>query len=168
MTQSARKGRQLEGVAIPPRPTLLEKDMQTYYQMPLDELCSLLIGMTRAFIENFPANEVAKNALECASLRRALDGMSANAGLSHRNDADIDILRGVLRRERERETLGTYLDFEGWNDPEIGAVGETREVRGLTDRGKMIDARYKSLRRIAHMRSVCRARLDAEKLLMRG
>lgn len=51
MNRSAREGRLLEGVAIQPRPTLLEEDMQTYYQMPLDDLCSLLIGTIRGFIE---------------------------------------------------------------------------------------------------------------------
>lgn len=166
MTQSARKGRQLEGAAIPPRPTLLEKDMQTYYQMPIDELCSLLIAMTRGFIDHFPANEVAADALERGSLRRTLDGMRADAGLSRRDDTDVDLLSAVLEREREREVLGSFMVFDGRNDPELGAVGEVQEVLDLTERGQSMDACLRSLRRIAHIRSICRARIDAEKLLL--
>nr|WP_309502356.1 hypothetical protein [uncultured Roseovarius sp.] len=45
--------------------------MQTYYQMPLDELCSLLIGMTRNFIEQFPTNEVSADAIERGSTLRS-------------------------------------------------------------------------------------------------
>lgn len=166
MTQSARKGRQLEGVANPPRPTLLEKDMQTYYQMPLDELCSLLIRMTRGFIDHFPANEIAADALERGSLRRTLEAMRACAGLSRRDDTDVDLLSAVLDRERERELLGTFMVFDGWEDPDLGAVGEVREMLDLTDRGQVTDTCVRSLRRIAHIRSICRARIDAEKLLL--
>lgn len=166
MTQSARMGRQLEGAAIPPRPTLLEKDMQTYYQIPLDELCSLLIGMTRGFIDHFPANEVAADALERGSLRRTLETMRACAGLSRRDDTDVDLLLAVLEREREREILGIFTVFDGHEDPDLGAIGEVREMVDLTERGQAIDACVRSLRRIAHIRSICRARIDGEKLLL--
>jgi len=166
MTQPARKGRQLEGVAIPPRPTLLEKDMQTYYQMPLDELCSLLIGMTRGFIEHFPANEVSADAIERGSLRRTLEAMRASAGISRHDNTDIELLSAVLEREREREVLGTFTVFDGHEDPDLGAIGEVREMVDLTERGQAIDACLRSLRRIAHIRSICRARIYAEKLLL--
>jgi len=140
--------------------------MQTYYQMPLDELCSLLIGMTRSFIEHFPANEVAADAIERGSLRRTLEAMRACAGLSRRDDTDIELLSAVLERERGREVLGSFMVFDGRDDPEIGAVGEVQEVLDLTDRGQAIDACVRSLRRIAHIRSICRARIDAEKVLL--
>lgn len=166
MNRSAREGRLLEGVAIQPRPTLLEEDMQTYYQMPLDELCSLLIGTTRGFIENFPTNEVSVDAIERGTLRRTLETMRASAGLSRHDDTDIDLLSAVLERERKREILGTFMVFDGRDDPELGAVGEVREVLDLTDRGEMINACLGSLRRIANLRSICRARIDAEKLLL--
>lgn len=142
--------------------------MQSYYEMPLDELCSLLIATSRAFIDGFPANEVAADALELGSLRRILAAMGVCAGLSRRDDNTIEILSAVLQRERDRETLGTFTVFDGRNDPELGAVGELREVRDLTDRGQTIDECLRSLQRIAHMRSICCARIDAEKLLLRG
>lgn len=100
------------------------------------------------------------------SLRRILDRMNACAGLSGRDDTDIDILSGILQREREQEILGTFMVFDGPEDPEIGAVGKAREVRDLTERGQAMDGCLRSLQRIAQMRSICRARLDAEKLLM--
>ncbi|WP_089344433.1 hypothetical protein [Paracoccus seriniphilus] len=134
--------------------------------MPLDELCSLLIGMTRAFIDHFPGNEVAADALERGSLRRTLEAMRACAGLSRRDNTDINLLSAVLEREREREILGTFTVFDGRNEPDIGAVGEVREMLDLTDRGQAIDACVRSLRRIAHIRSICRARIDAEKVLL--
>lgn len=140
--------------------------MQTYYQMPLDELCSLLIGLTRAFIDHFPASEVASDALERGSLRRTLESMRACAGLSRRDDTDVDLLSAVLEREREREILCTFSVFDGHEDPDLGAIGEAREMVDLTERGQAIDACVRSLRRIAHIRSICRARIDAEKLLL--
>ncbi|QPZ91211.1 hypothetical protein [Thioclava electrotropha] len=140
--------------------------MQTYYQMPLDELCSLLIGMTRSFIEHFPANEVAADAIERGSLRRTLEAMRARAGLSRRDDTDIELLSSVLDRERGCEVLGSFMVFDGHEDPDLGAIGEVREMVDLTDRGQAIDACVRSLRRIAHIRSICRARIDAEKFLL--
>lgn len=141
--------------------------MQTYYQMPLDELCAMVIGNTRAFIDRFPANEVSADALERGSLRRTLDGLCASAGLSRRDDTDFDTLSAILQREVDHETLGWFTKFDGVIDPEIGAVGEARDVRDLTDRGRMIDDCARLLRRIAYIRSICRTRLDAEKLLMK-
>ncbi|URF45679.1 hypothetical protein M8007_12935 [Dinoroseobacter shibae] len=135
--------------------------MQTYYQMPLDEVCSLLIGMTRAFIDHFPANEVAADALERGSLRRTLEAMRACAGLSRRDDTDVELLSAVLERERERETLGTFMVFDGRDDRDLGAVGEVQEMLDLTYRRQAIDACVRSLRRITHIRSICRALIDA-------
>ncbi len=167
MTLAGPGGPVLEGAAIPPRPTLLEEDMQTYYQMPLDELCALMIATTRAFIDDFPINDVSADALELGSLRRSLDGMTACAGLPRRDSADIEILSAALERELERETLGWIAVFDGVIDPEIGAVGDARDVREVTPRGRMIDDHVRALRHIAHIRSICRARLAAEELLMK-
>lgn len=140
--------------------------MQNYHQIPLDELCSMLFANTRSFADRFPKNDVSVDALEHSSIRRTLDGMGANAGISRKDDTDIGILLAVLRRELERETLGWITVFDGRNDPELGAIGEVREVRDLSDRGRKIEDFIRSLQQLAHMRSICRARLDAEKLVM--
>ncbi|WP_425072916.1 hypothetical protein [Sagittula sp. S175] len=140
--------------------------MQTYYQMPLDELCALVIAMAREFTKNFPGNEVSADAIERGSLRRTLERMNACAGLSRRDDTDIELLSAVLQRELERETLGMFTVFDGHYDPDLGANGEVREVPDLTERGHAIDACLTSLRRIANIRSIGRARIDAEKLLL--
>lgn len=140
--------------------------MQTYYKMPLDELCSLLLGMTRTFIETFPANEVSADAIERGSLRRTLDAMRASAGISRHDNTDIELLSAVLERERERESIGTVMVFDGRNDPEVGAVGEVRKSLLLTERGERIDACCRSLRHISQLRSICRARIDAERLIL--
>lgn len=140
--------------------------MQIYYKMPLEELCSLLIKMTRGFAENFPSSDVCADAIERGMLCRAVKAMYANAGLTHRENTDIKLVASVLERERGRETLGACNVFDGRNDPELGAVGEVRELLELTERGEMIDARLSTLKDIAHIRSVCRARIDAKRLLM--
>jgi hypothetical protein len=142
--------------------------MQTYYQMPLDELCAVVIESTRAFIDSFPAHEVSADALELGTLRRTLEELSACGGLSRKGDTDFDILSAILQRELDRETLGWFTVFDGVVDPEIGAVGNARDVRELTNRGWSINHCVRSLERIAYTRSICRARLDAEKILMRG
>jgi hypothetical protein len=142
--------------------------MQTYYQMPLDELCAVVIENIWAFIDSFPAHEVSADALELGTLRRTLEELSAYGGLSRKGDTDFDILSAILQRELDRETLGWFTVFDGVVDPEIGAVGNTRDVRELTERGWSIDHCVRSLGHIAYIRSICRARLDAEKLLMRG
>lgn len=141
--------------------------MQIYYKMPLEELCSLLIRLTRGFVENFPSSEVSIDAIEHGSLCCTVKAMGVHAGLTCDDNTDIDHLASVLRRERKRETLGAFTVFDGRNDPEIGAVGEVREVQELTERGETIEACLRSLQHISHIRSVCRARIDAEKLLMR-
>lgn len=140
--------------------------MQNYHQIPLDELCSMLIANTRSFADWFPKNDISVDTLEHSSIRRILDGMRANPGVSRKDDTDIDILSAILRRELERETLGWVTVFDGRNDPELGAIGDVREVRDLSDRGRMIEDCVRSLQQLAHMRSICRARLDAEKLVM--
>lgn len=141
--------------------------MQSYYKMPLEELCSLLIRMTWGFVENFPSSEVSGDAIEQGSLSSTLEAMSVHAGLTDHDDTDIKLLASVLERERGCETLGAFTVFDGRNDPELGAVGEVREVLKLTERGEVIDACLRSLKHIAHIRSVCRARIDAKKLLLR-
>ena len=53
------------------------------------------------------------------------------------------------------------------DDPEMGSVGTVHEVRILSDRGKRIDRLASKLRVYLNMRDICRARLQAERLVFR-
>lgn len=140
--------------------------MQTYHQMPLEDLCALVLATCRSFVKEFPMNDIAADAIERGTLRRTLETLAARAGLVERENSDIDLLSAVLERELERETLGSFQVFDGRNDPEVGAVGDVREVRDLTDRGDRIEEQLRTLRLLGHMRDVCRARLDARQLML--
>ena len=140
--------------------------MQIYYQMNLDELCSRLIATTRTFIAEFADDDVAADANERGTIRRALDALHANARLAGHDDADLDLLARILERERDHEIRGRFTVFEGCVDPDLGDVGEAREILDLTDRGRAIDACLMSLRHISMMRTICRARIDADNFLM--
>ncbi|WP_068302654.1 hypothetical protein [Pararhodobacter sp. CCB-MM2] len=140
--------------------------MQIYYQMNLDELCSRLIATTRTFIAEFAADDVAADANERGTIRRALDALHANARLAGHDDADLDLLVMILERERDHEIRGRFMVFEGCVDPDLGHVGEGRQVVDLTERGQAIEIVLVSLRNIAMMRTICRARIDADNFLM--
>lgn len=146
---------------------LQENNMQTYYRMPLEELCAQVIGMARGLINGFPLNEVSVDSRERGSLYRVLQNMRVYGGLNREDDTDVDVLTAVLQREIERETRGWQMVFDGHHDPEIGAVGESRAVRELTERGRIVDEQARSLRLFSRARAICRARMDAEKILMR-
>ena len=140
--------------------------MQTDYEMPLEELCARVMGMARDFVRGFPSSEIAADALERNSLRRTLEGLVVDGGLSRRDDTDVEIVRSILARELDRETLGWTPSFEGTVDPEHGAVGYETESRDLTERGRMLERQMKQLERFARLRSLCRTRLDAVRLIM--
>lgn len=159
-------GPTLEGDTPVVAPKLQEQAMQDYYQMNLDELCSRLIATTRTFIADFQTNDVAADANERGRVRRALDALHANARLAGHDNADLDPLVKILERERDQEIRGRFMVFEGSVDPDLGHVGEGRQVVDLTERGQAIEVVLASLRHIAKMRTICRARIDADNFLL--
>lgn len=160
-------GRQLEDEA-PLLRRLLEKDMQTYNELPLEELFARAFAFARNFAKAFPCSDVAADVLEASSLRRTLEGLSHHAGLTATDDADTDLLMSVIARELDYETLGWNRIFDGWIDPDIGQIGTIKTVPVLTERGQMLEQHALRIREFAHVRSVCRARRDAEKFLFRA
>ncbi|ETX15688.1 hypothetical protein OCH239_13775 [Roseivivax halodurans JCM 10272] len=160
-------GRQLEDEALLLR-RLPEKDMQTYNEMPLEELFARALASARNLARDFPCNDVSVDAHEASSMRRTLEGLSHHAGLTASDDVDADLLMSVLARELDRETTGWSRIFDGWIDPDIGQIGTIKSVRVLTERGQMLERHARGIQEFAHVRSLCRARRDAEKLLLRA
>ncbi len=136
------------------------------YRISLEELCATTIAMARDFVENFPAAEVAVDVLERNSLRRSLRSFAEDGGISEKNSSDPEFIASLLGRELERETLGWISSFEGVVDAENGAIGRDVEVRDLSPRGRMIKAQARQLESLVRKRQVCRARLDAVKVIM--
>ena len=140
---------------------------QNPYEMPLEEIVARTIHGIRQIMADMPVNEIATDALEAGTIRRILDRLCADGGLRDRAEADLDTLFGILGRELDRETLGWQEEFDGRNDPEIGAVGPVRQVRTLTERGETIDGIGRRLRSCRQLHDICTARLDAERLVFR-
>ncbi len=140
---------------------------QNPYEMPLEELVARTINEIRHIATDLPVNEIAVDALEAGAIRRILDRLRADGGLRDRAEADLDTLFGILGRELDRETLGWHEEFDGRNDPEIGAVGPVRQVRTLTERGETIHGIERRLRSYRQLHDICTARLDAERMVFR-
>ena len=135
--------------------------------MPLEELCARTILEGGRFARDFPATEIARDAHECGAIRRTLDRMNADTVAGEHNDGGLAGLGAILDRERDAETLDQGTEFCGSHDPEMGSVGTVHEVRILSDRGKRIDRLASKLRVYLNMRDICRARLQAERLVFR-
>ena len=135
--------------------------------MPLEELCARTILEGGRLARDFPATEIARDANEGAAVRRTLDRMNAETVAGEHNDGGLAALGSILNRELDAETLDRGSEFCGSDDPELGSIGTVHEVRVLSDRGKRIDRLDAKLRIYLNMRDICRARLQAERLVFR-
>jgi hypothetical protein len=140
---------------------------QNPYEMPLEETVARTIHEIRQIMADMPVNEIAVDALEAGMIRRIPNRLRADGGLRDCAEADLDTLFGILGRELDRETRGWHEEFDGRNDPEIGAVGSVRVVRTLTERGETIDGIGRRLRSNRQLHDLCTARLDAERMVFR-
>ena len=74
---------------------------------------------------------------------------------------------GLLQEEQDLETLGIHSVFDGFYDPEDGAVGTIRQERQLTDRGAMIEGYLRRLHLLSQKQRIMRARIAAERIINR-
>lgn len=133
-----------------------------YFEIPLDELAARLIAAGRALAEDMLATQIAKDAHQHAQIRRILDDLAKDRRLSDRAEEGVKVLVSILSVELENETLGYEQEFEGHNDPELGAVGAVYTHRILSGRGERLKAELRRLADYQRMRSALRARLDAD------
>lgn len=142
--------------------------MQTYYHKSLEDLCAGTLAQARQLAEEFPCNDLCADVLEASSIRRTLEALSRNGGISAPDDTDIRSLTCILDRELDGETLAWQRVLDGWVDPDVGQIGTIKDVRVLTVRGKVLEGLARRMQEFVYLRSVCRARRDAERLLLRS
>ncbi len=138
-----------------------------WIKMPAEEICARTILEGSRFATEFPAADIAKDSHEAAAIRRTLERMTAETVVGEHNDGGLAALGEILARELDAETLDRGSEFCGSHDPEVGSIGTVHEVRVLSDRGKRIDRLDSKLRVYLNMREICRARLQAERLVFR-
>lgn len=133
-----------------------------YFEMPLDELAARVIAAGRALAEDMPATRIVRDAHQHGQIRRILDDLAKDRTLCDRAEEGVKVLVSILSAELDNETLGYEQVFEGHNDPEIGAVGAVYTHRILSKRGELIGSELQRLADYQRMRSILRARLDAD------
>lgn len=136
-----------------------------FFTMPLEELAARVLDAGRIFAITVPTNQIAKDSHQYGQISRILKDLADDRTLRQSSEDDIKLLMSIFAVELENETLGFERDFEGHNDPDVGAVGTVYTHRIVTERGDLIETAMQQLALYRRMRATLLARLDAEALV---
>lgn len=133
----------------------------------LEDLIASAIRLGREFHADTTKIDLASNALESGFINRCLSRIAQGEVLDRRDDGGLDAVQGILQRERAREIIDTERVFDGVEDPELGSIGNVREVEILSQRGQRIEHLLQKFLGFRKARDFALDRIEAERLLMR-
>jgi len=138
-----------------------------FYTMALEELCAEIIVELQDLAAELRGADIASTAAKRNDLMRYLALVDVEGLFRNSVGASLPDIIGLLEVERDLETLGTRSVFDGWEDPEVGAVGSIREERILTDRGMMLSGYLERLGVLTGKNRILMARVEAERVINR-
>jgi hypothetical protein len=138
-----------------------------FYTMALEELCAEIIVELQDLAAELRGADIASTTTKRNDLMRYLALVDAEGIFRNSVGASLPDIIGLLEVERDLETLGTRSVFDGWEDPEVGAVGTIREERILTDRGMMLSGYLERLGVLTGKNRILMARVEAERVINR-
>jgi hypothetical protein len=138
-----------------------------FYTMALEELCAEIIVELQDLAAELRGADIALTTTKRNDLMRYLALVDVEGIFRNSVGASLPDIIGLLEVERDLETLGTRSVFDGWEDPEVGAVGTIREERILTDRGMMLSGYVERLGVLTGKNRILMARVEAERVINR-
>jgi hypothetical protein len=79
----------------------------------------------------------------------------------------LDPVIRLLEEQFDAEPIDIFQTFDGYNDPDEGAVGSVLTHRIMSDRGEEIAIWLRRLRALQKMLQVAESRISAERLINR-
>ncbi|MDD9708416.1 hypothetical protein PVW53_12930 [Seohaeicola sp. SP36] len=108
-------------------------------------------------------NDAGLSATSLISLSRALVSLGEEGPLSATATEDFDCIQEVLDDVITQETLGFRNVFDGIFDPELGDIGEIRQIPILSDKGSLADLLMRDVKKIMAMRDLLKARIETDR-----
>lgn len=134
---------------------------------PLEELIAEAIGVGRSIAASARALNLGGTAQAAGLASRALAPFARGEGFEERDDAAVDLLLDLLKKDIERETTGREIRLVA---PETSGDEDCiawREVPVLTARGQDLHALHDRFRHYVILRDIVRDKLLAEAYLLR-
>jgi hypothetical protein len=138
-----------------------------YNEIALEEICTNFLLEKDSLAAQSKDPTVIATATDASQVARSfalLDGLTI---LGCEATHHLHVIVEVTKRRLEEETLEIRSVFEGYNDPEIGAVGSIYEERVMTPSGKMVELFYARLLQLCYLQKVLSARIEAERIVNR-
>jgi hypothetical protein len=112
-------------------------------------------------------NDAGLSATSLISLSRALVSLSQEGPLSSIAADDFAIIQEVLEEVISHETLGFRNVFDGIFDPELGDIGQIRQIPILSVKGSRANLLMQDVKKIMAMCDLLIARTDADRQIAR-
>lgn len=139
--------------------------LKQYQDLSIVELwAEFLLGL-QFLSEDFDKTSESWPAAELSELQELLSELREGGPFGDRADERMARCRDALEESIERQTLGLHRIFDGVHDPDLGDVGRVIEERILTPLGEAMRAHLEEFRKLAAMRGLLAARIDADRQL---
>jgi len=133
--------------------------------MPIEELCARSLEKIGRAVEWATSSEIAGNTQNLLAIRRSMKTLSENTLRDYISCDGLDRVISILSEELDLETQAIVPSFDGYYDPEDGAVGTVTQERILTGRGEHVAQCLIDLRVLREMLLVLAYRFDAERIV---
>lgn len=138
-----------------------------YNEIALEEICTKVLMEKDVLAALSKKTDVINTAADASQVARSFALIDGHAILGCEATRHLDLIVKVAERRLEEETLEIRPVFEGYNDPEFGAIGSVYEERILTAEGGEVQAFYERLLGLCYLQQVLSARVEAERIINR-
>jgi len=138
-----------------------------YNEIALEEICTKVL-MEKDYLAALSKNtDIINTAADASQVARSFALIDGHAIAGCKATHHLDVIIKVAERRLTEETLETRPVFDGYNDPDFGAVGSIYEERVLTAAGEHVEAFYEQLLQLCYLQQVLSARIEAERIINR-
>ncbi|HDY94511.1 hypothetical protein LCGC14_1007180 [marine sediment metagenome] len=102
-----------------------------YNEIPLEEICTKVLMEKDVLAALSKNKDVINTASDASQVARSFALIDGHAIAGYEATRHLDVIIKVAERRLTEETLETRPVFDGYNDPEFGAVGSIYEERVL-------------------------------------
>ncbi len=138
-----------------------------YNEIAIEDICTKVLMERDNLILLSQNADIVNSAADANHVARAFAHIDGHALVGCEATHHLDLIVKVAERRLEEETLEIRPAFDGYNDPEYGAIGSVYEERILTAKGEEVQVFYERLLGLCYLQQVLCARVEAERIINR-